>query len=426
MMLIPLLTFGANIAFAQPTYCPDLGDFDIAWGIVSAEGNGWRVTGEGGVHGKTAWNLLGGSIEFDYDACGGVTGVNNNFYTISPQGGPASGYCDIQTNDSPICMELDITENNGQCLSQTTWHVWGNKDGGCDQNGCYGQTHISDCHFHMRTEFGADGSITQYYNGNSVNIDNGGSLGSAEKNQIVQNMQSTGAAIASTQWTGWVPDDGSCGGGGSSSGASFAVTNVKVQGTVLFGPEPAQCAPAPSPSPSPSPSGKCDVHSGKNNNGVNLMGTTASSADECCDKCSGASGCAGFTFVIGNGECWLKSSVDSLVDDEDVISGSFSAPPTPPPVPTPPTPPAPTPSPTPSPSPTPTGCPGGSLSACIAVCPTDPSAVFEICVQECETRCSAPTCRGGSLKACCAQCPAEHFTDCIDECGKDCPNSILV
>merc|ERR1712127_478201 len=71
-------------------------------------------------------------------------------------------------------MELDIIENNGNCLGQTTWHVWGNKDGGCDQNGCYGQYHFDDgCQFHMRTEFGEDGSLTQYKNGQVIEVNGG-------------------------------------------------------------------------------------------------------------------------------------------------------------------------------------------------------------------------------------------------------------
>merc|ERR1711967_147699 len=49
-----------------------------------------------------------------------------------------------------------------------------------------------------------------------------------------------------------------------------------------------------------------------------------------------------------------------------------------------PTPPAPTPTPTPSPSPS--GCPGGSLSACIDLCPAD---AFAPCVESCQRRCNS-------------------------------------
>jgi len=47
--------------------------------------------------------------------------------------------------------------------------------------------------------------------------------------------------------------------------------------------------------------------------------------------------------------------------------------------------PAPTPTPTPSPSPTPSDCPGGSLDACIDLCPAD---VFAACVKSCQRRCA--------------------------------------
>jgi len=51
------------------------------------------------------------------------------------------------------------------------------------------------------------------------------------------------------------------------------------------------------------------------------------------------------------------------------------------PSPTPPSPPSP-----PSP-PAPSGCPGGSLSACMSLCPSDPKA-FQACMAECQKRCS--------------------------------------
>lgn len=52
------------------------------------------------------------------------------------------------------------------------------------------------------------------------------------------------------------------------------------------------------------------------------------------------------------------------------------------PVPTPPTPPAPGPSP-----PAPSGCPGGSLSACMDLCPSSPAAAYKACINNCVKRC---------------------------------------
>jgi len=46
--------------------------------------------------------------------------------------------------------------------------------------------------------------------------------------------------------------------------------------------------------------------------------------------------------------------------------------------------PAPTPTPTPTPSPSPSGCPGGTLEACIDLCPAD---IFAACAESCSKRC---------------------------------------
>ena len=42
---------------------------------------------------------------------------------------------------------------------------------------------------------------------------------------------------------------------------------------------------------------------------------------------------------------------------------------------------------TPCSSPSPSGCPGGSLSACMALCPTSPPAVFKACILTCANEC---------------------------------------
>merc|ERR1711937_858613 len=59
----------------------------------------------------------------------------------------------------------------------------------------------------------------------------------------------------------------------------------------------------------------------------------------------------------------------------------------PPPTPLPPTPTPQPPSPVP-PTPTPSGdCPGGSLAACIGMCPSDDPKDFQICTEVCTQRC---------------------------------------
>merc|ERR1712151_1191628 len=45
------------------------------------------------------------------------------------------------------------------------------------------------------------------------------------------------------------------------------------------------------------------------------------------------------------------------------------------------------PAPAPTPTPTPSDCPGGSLDACIDLCPPD---AFKACVESCQRRCGGP------------------------------------
>lgn len=58
-------------------------------------------------------------------------------------------------------------------------------------------------------------------------------------------------------------------------------------------------------------------------------------------------------------------------------------PPSPEPTPTP----EPTPAPTPAPTPTPS-CPGGSLHACLTLCPSESQDIYKVCVDECLARCT--------------------------------------
>jgi len=80
----------------------------------------------------------------------------------------------------------------------------------------------------------------------------------------------------------------------------------------------------------------------------------------------------------------IKNNRDATVTYSNIkigeIGSTYSGGPGPSP-PTPPTPPAP-------PTPSPSGCPGGSLSACIGLCPSDPPVVYKACVQNCAQRCA--------------------------------------
>jgi len=108
----------------------------------------------------------------------------------------------------------------------------------------------------MRTEFAEDGGLKQFVNGVEIKIDRYGplgdhaSLGDAEKAEIVNQMNRNGAALVSTQWTGWVPGSASSRGHKSHNlssaaavNATFAITNVVVNAPlgIKYGPAPPTC-----------------------------------------------------------------------------------------------------------------------------------------------------------------------------------------
>lgn len=196
------------------------------------------MSGSGGVHGKQTYNLLGGYVEFDMDTSGAQGGVNTNFYTSSPD--YCCGYCDIQPNGSPQCMELDIIEANGNCAMQTTWHTWKNRAGGCDENGCAGNKRLPGGKFHMKASFSTSGVMTVTLNGSPVNV-NAPAPDARAVASVADTMRSKGVQFHSTQWVGWVPEGGSCPGGGNLGGSTFSVSNVRVSGTIVQGSAPSRC-----------------------------------------------------------------------------------------------------------------------------------------------------------------------------------------
>lgn len=110
--------------------------------------------------------------------------------------------------------------------------------------------------------------------------------------------------------------------------------------------------PSPSPPTPPAPSG-CHAC------GYNCHGN-CNTCGHCNTKpgCDSKSQCLG-TCNTGNNAMWC---------------GGGSPSPSPP-------------SPAPSPSPPPSGCPGGSLPACIKLCPSNPPSAYKVCVQSCVERC---------------------------------------
>lgn len=228
------------VVVSAELYCPTQEDFDFG-GNIEWDNNGWTMTGAGGVHAKTSWNLLDGYIEFDMDTSGANAGVNTNLYTTSPDGEPGGdNYCDIQDNGhGGVCMEMDIVEMNGNCAGQATWHTWPNHDGDCDQGGCGGNTDISG-QFKVRAEFQSDGWFRVTYNGAELGASPQPS--SDAQNYVRETMESTGATIESSQWVGWVPKPDECPGDGDLDSSVFSIRNLQISGTVLKGKEPTTCS----------------------------------------------------------------------------------------------------------------------------------------------------------------------------------------
>jgi len=226
---------------AGEMYCPSQNDFQMNGNNLKWNGAGWTMTGGGGVHGKQTFNLLGGYIEFDMDTTGAHTGVNNNFYFVSPAPSyfKASNDCDIQGQHKPSCMEMDIVENNGNCLAQTTWHTWANNNGGFDRGGCMGQTYRSG-KTKMRAAFSTDGWMTVFMDGSKVDVTHPVPSEASHK-YVHDTMASKGVQIQSSQWVGWVPS-GNCGGGGGLDSSTFSIQNIVISGTVVQGPQPQKCS----------------------------------------------------------------------------------------------------------------------------------------------------------------------------------------
>jgi len=432
-----VLASSAVVAVFAAIYCPSSNDLMVAYGDnVQLTNQGWTVNGGGAAATKTAFNLNDGYVEYDMDVSRSNSGVIPNIYSISPSGLGGGGYdtddkyCDGAENERPWCIEMDWMESNGGCGGATTWHtIAGHDSDGCTAYGCRISSHHNSPTFHMKVSYDGSGNPTVMKDGQIQSgfspAPEGGFAG-----KVRSAHASTGAVVYSSQWTSaWVPPPDDCpgsGGNGDLPGSSFSISNLRISGSVVQGPEPTRCSgpqPTPGPSPGPTPGGQCQTFYGKNNDGTNLKSSAdyANSADECCSKCGEASGCVGYTWVHKLNECWLKSAVGAPRDDACggcVTSGTYSAP-------------APTPSPGPRPSPGPsphTGCPGGSLAACIQTCPSSNPVVFETCVGECQVRCSGPSCTGGddgnNLTDCLSGCPTETYADCVGCCASKFPSFV--
>lgn len=214
---------------------------------MQVDDQGWTITGNGGAATKTAFNLNGGYVEYDFDVSSAHSGVIPNIYSVSPSGiGDGfdnDKYCDGADNDKPWCMEIDWIEANGDCGGSTTLHtVPGPGPNGCTSWGCRTSYHFGGSKFHMRVEYDSSGHYTITRDGQAL----GGfdpAPGGGDFETIRSTHESAGAVIYSSQWTGsWVPPPKDCGGGpGNLDGSIFTISNLKISGKVVQGPTPTLC-----------------------------------------------------------------------------------------------------------------------------------------------------------------------------------------
>lgn len=230
-------------------YCPSANDFTVAYRtsdpLPVLNNQGYQIQGGGAVATKAAYNLLGGSVEFDISFAGVHTGVNANIYTISPSIGSGgfsqNNYCDGAKTGSGWCLEVDWIESNGNCGGASTLHtVPGPGSVGCTQWGCQKEYMYNGTPtFHMKITYNTDGTWNTFRDGRDI-----GALRPAPRAQDIsilkQAYQSKGGVIYSSQWTGWVPVS-RCGTSGDLHSSYFEVKNLVITGQVVQGPQPTRC-----------------------------------------------------------------------------------------------------------------------------------------------------------------------------------------
>jgi len=213
------------------------------------------VKGKGRAGTAAAYNMLGGTVEFDFDVSGTHRGVNANIYTISPTIAGSkyhiSDYCDGSLPDDgtvPWCPEIDWIESNGNCGGATTLHTKKQKGGndGCTSWGCRTQYQYNGkASFHVKVTYGTDGTWTTIRDGQVIDAGtmnphpDGNSWAS-----LKHYYESKGAVIISSEWIGWVPVD-ACGGNageGELAASHFSVKNLRIEGSIVQGPTPKACA----------------------------------------------------------------------------------------------------------------------------------------------------------------------------------------
>lgn len=233
-------------------FCPSSNDFTITYlasgGRIDIVNRGFTNYGGGGVSTKSTFNLLGGYVNYDVDVSNVRTGVNANIYTTSPHLSSASGYvpsdyCDGAASGSKFCLEVDWLESNGNCGGASTLHtIEGPGPNGCTAWGCSANYHYNGrTSFHMRINYGKDGSWTTIRDGITIT---GSGLSPTPSSKdwgiIASDYTSKGALIYSSMWTGWVPVE-DCGTSGDLHSSTFSIRNLQIYGSVVQGPQPTKC-----------------------------------------------------------------------------------------------------------------------------------------------------------------------------------------
>jgi len=229
-------------------YCPSANDITITYGggNVTIYDGGWSVVGGGAGATKAAFNLLGGSVDFDIDFSGTHPGVNANLYTISPVFSGSfspTDYCDGSKTGSDWCVEVDWIESNGNCGGQTTLHTrQGPGSNGCTAWGCAASYYYNgQPSFHMQIKYDTAGHWTTIHDGQVISPSNlSPPPQDLDWSTLVGQYSKQGAVIYGSQWVGWTPV-ASCGSNGNLAGSRYSIKNLRINGVHTQGPIPKGC-----------------------------------------------------------------------------------------------------------------------------------------------------------------------------------------
>jgi hypothetical protein len=167
---IPAVTPSPTSGVRRGTFCPRAKDFGNYADATLFDG-GWTIKNMASVHSKAAYDLVGGSVEYDIDLTNAVLNVNQAFYTISPKTFPddtgytPAYYCDAGSS-SNFCLEVDWLESNGNCGGVSTLHTsYGTGSGVCNSWGCGNKYVYTNASYHVRHQYDSQGFWSMFING---------------------------------------------------------------------------------------------------------------------------------------------------------------------------------------------------------------------------------------------------------------------